>query len=310
MSTTHQDDQDIGTPQPADTETPTADTAGSAGPVTDTERGMGSKLALHLLLVGGLVLMVAPFVWMVLGSLKTQGELLQVPPTWIPENPTLDNFSRLFDRLAFGRYAFNSFVVAASITAGNLLFCSMLGYALAKLKFPGSRPLFLLVMGTLMVPGSILLVPLFVLMVNLNLVNTHLGLILPFAAQPFGVFLMRQFMQGLPDELLEAARVDGAGELRIFFRIALPLAGPALATLGILTFMNAWNMFLWPLVNSTDDSYYTLPVALATFSRGQNQADYGLLMAGAVLLVVPVLIVFVALQRHFTQGIALTGTKG
>ena len=309
MSTT-EDRQDTGTPRLDDTETPSAPKAGSVGPVTDVEQGLGSKVSLHLLLIVGLVLMIAPFVWMVLGSVKTRGELLQVPPTWIPEDPTLDNFTRLFDRFDFMRYAFNSTIVAVAITAGNLLFCSMLGYALAKLRFPGSRPLFLLVMGTLMVPGSILLVPLFVLMVNLNLVNTHLGLILPFAAQPFGVFLMRQFMQGLPDELLEAARVDGASELRIFFRIALPLAGPALATLGILTFMNAWNMFLWPLVNSTEDEYYTLPVALATFSRGQNQSDYGLLMAGSLLLVLPVLIVFLALQRHFTQGIALTGTKG
>ena len=307
MSTTRER-HDSGTPTTVRTDA--TKPVGSIGPVTATERGPGSKIALHLLLIGGLVLMIAPFVWMALGSLKMQGELLQVPPTWIPESPTLDNFSRLFDRLDFGRYAFNSLVVAAAITGGNVLFCSMLGYALAKLHFPGARPLFLLVMATLMVPGGILIVPLFVYMVNLGLVNTHLGLILPFAAQPFGVFLMRQFMQGLPDELLEAARVDGAGEFRIFFQIALPLAGPALATLAILTFMNAWNMFLWPLINSTDDEYYTLPVAVATFSRGQHAADYGLLMAGALLLVVPVLIVFVALQRYFTQGMALTGTKG
>jgi multiple sugar transport system permease protein len=267
-------------------------------------------VVLYAVLLAGLLALIGPFVWMALGSLKTQQELLRVPPTWLPDDPTLSNFGGLFDRLAFGRYFWNSTIVAVAITLANLLFCSMLGYALAKLRFFGQQPLFLTVLATLMVPSTVVLVPLFVLMTTLGLVNTHLGLILPTAAGPFGVFLMRQFMLGIPDELLEAARVDGASEWRLYWQIAMPLAGPALATLAILTFMQAWNAFLWPLVNSTQDEMYTLPVALAVFARGEHQSNYGLLMAGAVVIVTPVLIVFLALQRYFTQGIALTGTKG
>jgi multiple sugar transport system permease protein len=269
-----------------------------------------SKWFMYAALIVGMILVVGPFLWMVLGSLKTQAELLRLPPTWWPEAPTLANYERLFERLNFPRFFFNSTVVAVAITAGNLIFCSMIGYALAKLKFVGRDKLFLLVMATLMVPQGVIIVPLFILMTNLGLVNTHAGLILPFAAGAFGVFLMRQFMMGLPDELLEAARVDGASEWYVFWRIVMPLSGPALATLGILTFMSSWNMFTWPLVVSTSEDMFTLPVALATFSRGQFSSDYGLLMAGSLVIVTPILIVFMFLQRHFTQGIATTGLKG
>jgi multiple sugar transport system permease protein len=272
-------------------------------------REQGGALWLHVVLIIGLIVMILPFVWMVLGSFKTTAELRSLPPTWIPENPTLQNYRDLFERLNFPRYFFNSTVVAAAVTAGNLVFGSMLGYALAKLDFPGKRILFLLVLGTLMVPGIVTFVPLFVLVSNLGLVNTHPGLILPFLAGPFGVFLMRQFIMGIPDELLDAARVDGAGEYFIFARIVLPLCGPALATLGILTFLASWNNFLWPLVVATTEDLYTLPVALALFAIGQHQTNFGLLMAGALVVVLPVLIIFVILQRYFTQGIAMTGFK-
>jgi multiple sugar transport system permease protein len=280
-------------------------------PTSQAQRSANrSKWFMYAALIVGMILVVGPFLWMVLGSLKTQAELLRLPPTWWPEAPTLANYERLFDRLNFPRFFFNSTVVAVAITAGNLIFCSMIGYALAKLKFVGREKLFLLVMATLMVPQGVIIVPLFILMTNLGLVNTHAGLILPFAAGAFGVFLMRQFMMGLPDELLEAARVDGASEWYVFWRIVMPLSGPALATLGILTFMSSWNMFTWPLVVSTSEDMFTLPVALATFSRGQFSSDYGLLMAGSLVIVTPILIVFMFLQRHFTQGIATTGLKG
>lgn len=277
---------------------------------SEQRRTTRAKWAMYVVLALGMILVAGPFLWMVLGSLKTQGELLQVPPTWFPEAPSLDNYARLFDRLNFPRFFFNSTVVAVTITAANLVFCSMIGYALAKLNFAGRNKLFLLVMATLMVPQGVILVPLFILMTNLGLINTHAGLILPFAAGAFGVFLMRQFMVGIPDELLEAARVDGATEWYLFWRIVMPLSGPALATLGILTFMSSWNMFTWPLVAATSESMYTLPVALATFSRGQFSSDYGLLMAGSLVIVAPILIVFLVLQRHFVQGIATTGLKG
>ena len=267
------------------------------------------RVLLYGLLTVLLVVVIAPFVWMILGSFKTQGELLQSPPTWWPETVTLDNYTQLFSRLNFKQYFFNSTVVAVCVTAGNLLFCSMLGYALAMLDFKGKRILFIVVMGTLMIPGVVTFVPLFVLVANIGLIDTLPGLILPFLAAPFGVFLMRQFFLGLPRDLLDAGRVDGAGELRIFRQIFLPLAGPALATLGILTFLGSWNNFLWPLVVAQQEKTYTLPVALALYSTGQNSTQYGLLLAGATVVVVPVLAIFLVFQRRVIEGIATTGIK-
>lgn len=263
----------------------------------------------YVVLTGGLVLLVGPFLWMLLGSFRPDRELKQVPPSWLPQDPTLDNYRTLFTQLDFPSYFFNSAVVALAITLGNLVFCSMLGYALAKLDFPGKRIIFVLVLGTLMVPGVVTFVPLFVLVSNLGMVNTFPGLIFPFLAGPFGVFLMRQFMLSLPDELIHAARVDGAGEWRIFRSIILPLCRPALATLGILTFLTSWNNFLWPLVVAQSEEKYTLPVALAIYAIGENKSDFGLLMAGSVVIIVPVLVVFLVLQRHFVRGIAMTGIK-
>ncbi|HEX5038931.1 MAG TPA: carbohydrate ABC transporter permease [Candidatus Limnocylindria bacterium] len=253
--------------------------------------------------------MVAPFVWMLLGSFRSTPELRQFPTALFPREWTLENYTNILTRENFTRYFFNSTVVAVAITVGNLLFCSMVGYALAKLQFPGKRILFALVLVTLMVPGVVTFMPLFVLVSNLGLVNTHAALILPFLAGAFGVFLMRQFIAGIPDELLDAGRVDGAGEWYIFFRIVLPLSGAPLATLAILTFLGTWNSFLWPLVVAIKQDMYTLPVAVALFSTGQNQSDLGLQLASAVIVLAPVLVVFLFLQRYFTQGIAMTGIK-
>ena len=203
----------------------------------------------------------------------------------------------------------NSVIVALAVTAGNLIFCSMLGYALAKLEFRGQRAVFLLVMGTLMIPGLVTFVPLYVLVANMQLTGSLLGLILPFLATPFGVFLMRQFISTLPDELIDAARVDGCRELAIFAKIILPLTKPALATLGIITFLGSWNNFLWPLVVAQNESQYTLPVGLALASSGQYFTRFGILLAGAVVVLLPVMIVFLLFQRHFVAGIATTGLK-
>ena len=265
---------------------------------------------IYALLTIGLLLMVGPFLWMLLGSLKPQAEFLVSTPTFLPKNPTTNNFERLFGNLDFPRFFFNSSVVAVAVTLGNILFCPMLGYALAKLQWRGKRLIMGLVLATLMVPAGITLIPNFVLMRNLGLVNTYPGLILPFLVGPFGVFLTRQFMYGIPDELLEAARIDGANEWRIFWRIVLPITAPVLATLGILTFLGSWNSFLYPLVMAQEPQMYTLPVALATFATGQYQADHGMLMAGSVVLVVPVLVIFILFQRWITEGIATTGLKG
>ncbi len=274
-----------------------------------TRRRRASILVTGVLAVG-LMLVVMPFVWMLLSSFKDVEELAARPPTWLPSDPTTANYSSLFEQLDFARYFTNSAVVAGLVTVANLLFCSMLGYALAKLRFPGRRALFGLVMGTLLVPSAVTLVPMFVLMSRLNLINTFPALILPFAAGPFGVFLMRQFMGQIPDELLDAGRIDGAGEFYLFWRVALPLCGPALATLGILTFLASWNNFIWPLVVTTDQEMFTLPVALANFATDPNHPEPGVLMAGSAVLVLPVLAVFLVLQRFFTRGIAMTGLKG
>ena len=257
----------------------------------------------------GLFVVVIPFVWMLVSSIKPEAEVRAVPPTWWPEQITFSNYDTLFTKLDFPTYFMNSAIVALAVTAGNLVFCSMLGYALAKLDFPGKRALFAVVLGTLMIPGVVTFVPLFVITTKIGLSNTLVGMILPFLAGPFGVFLMRQFIQSLPDELIQAARIDGAGELRIFFSVILPLCGPALATLGILTFLTSWNNFLWPLVVAQTEDKYTLPVALALYAVGQNATQYGLLLAGSVVVVLPVLAMFLVLQRHIMQGIAMTGIK-
>ena len=263
----------------------------------------------YVVLTIGLILMVLPFGWMVLSSLKPDAEVIAVPPTLWPHELTLDNYRTLFTKLDFPRYFLNSVLVAGAVTLGNVVFCSMLGYALAKLEFPGKRAVFALVLTTLMIPGVVTFVPLFILTTNLGLTDTLPGMFLPFLAGPFGVFLMRQFISGLPDELIQAARVDGAGELRIFRSIVLPLCGPAVATLGILTFLTSWNNFLWPLVVAQNEDKYTLPIALALYSVGQNATKYGLLLAGAVVVVIPVIAIFLVLQRRIMQGIAMTGIK-
>jgi multiple sugar transport system permease protein len=297
----------LSAPQPV---VPASIDAKRAEPKPAASGGRGARFLLYAILVLGLLLLVGPFVWMLLGAFKSQAEFLRLPPTWLPANPTFDNFERLLSRLDFPRFFLNSAIVAAAITAGNLVFAPMLGWALAKLEFRGKRVILVLVLATLMLPASATLIPLFILMSMLGLVNTYPGLVLPFLAGPLGVFLTRQFFLGIPTELIEAARIDGASEFRIFWRIAMPLATPVLATLGILTFLGAWNGFLYPLVMAQEPEMYTLPVALATFATGQFQADHGMLMAGSVILVVPVLIVFLLMQRWITEGVATTGLKG
>ena len=295
--------------QTLQTPAPLGDEPAPVGPRRRSDRGPSTPTWLYAVMAVGLFLVVIPFLWMVISSFKPEAEVRAVPPTWWPETVTTENYGQLFTKLDFPRYFLNSAIVAVAVAVGNMVFCSMLGYALAKLDFPGKRLVFAVVLGTLMVPGVVTFVPLFVLTTNIGLTNTLPGMILPFLAGPFGVFLMRQFVMSLPDELIQAARVDGAGELRIFFSIILPLCGPAVATLGVLTFLTSWNNFLWPLVVATSEDKYTLPVALALYAVGQNATKYGLLLAGSVVVVLPVLAVFLMLQRHIMQGIASTGIK-
>ena len=271
--------------------------------------GGGRRTLIYLALIVAVAATMMPFVWMVLSSFKTQGEILRNPSGFLPTAPTWDNYAKWFNELDIDKFFLNSLLVAVVTVFGNLLFCSMVGYALAKMDFPGKRILFVLVMVTLMTPGVVTFVPLFVLVSKLGLVNTYPALFLPFLTTPLGVFLMRQFMQGIPDSLIEAARIDGAGEVRTFTRIVLPLCGPPLATLGILTFLGSWNNFLWPLVAAQSEDKYTLPVALSLYSTGQIATDYGLLLAGSVLVIAPIVLLFVCLQRYFIQSVASAGIK-
>lgn len=291
---------------------PTASAQTASTPGGRRREGRVRRPVLYVLASLGLLVMAAPFLWMALSAFKTRQDLTASPPVWIPSRWTLDNVSALLDQLDMPLYFVNSLVVAVLVTVCNLLFCSMLGYALAKLDFTGRSKVFGVVLAALMVPGNLLILPLYVLMSGMGLIDTYAGLVLPFAASAFGVFLMRQFMQSVPDELLEAARIDGAGEWYIFWRIVLPLVKAALATLTIFTFLGSWNNFVWPLVATNDPGKYTLPVALATFANDPNRTvagGNGMLMAGSLLVVLPVLAAFVVLQRHFTQGIATAGLK-
>jgi multiple sugar transport system permease protein len=284
----------------------------ATAPTGRRSEGRVRKPLLYVIASLGLLAMAAPLLWMALSAFKTKKDLTASPPVWLPSQWTLSNFSQLLDQLDMPRCFMNSLIVAVLVTVCNLLFCSMVGYALAKLDFTGRSRVFGVVLVALMVPGNLLILPLYVLMNKLSLIDTYAGLVLPFAAGAFGVFLMRQFMQSVPDELLEAARIDGAGEWYIFFRIVLPLVRPALATLAIFTFLGSWNNFVWPLIATNDPGKYTLPVALATFANDPNRTiagGNGMLMAGSLLVVLPVLVVFIALQRHFTQGIATAGLK-
>lgn len=267
------------------------------------------RLLVYLVLTVAVILTLVPFVIMVLSSFKTQGEILRSPTGLWPTDPTGENYDSWFGRLGISTFFVNSLAVAVVTVLGNLVFCSMVGYALAKMEFAGKRLLFGLVMVTLMTPGVVTFVPLFVLISKIGLVNTYPALFLPFLVTPLGVFLMRQFMVGIPNALIEAARIDGAGEFRIFARVVIPLCGPPLATLGILTFLSSWNNFLWPLVAAQSETRYTLPVALSLYSRGQDAINYGLLLAGAVLVITPIVVLFVLLQRFFVQSVVGAGIK-
>jgi multiple sugar transport system permease protein len=266
------------------------------------------------LLTGSLFVVAAltllPFLWVVSGSLRTLDDIRADPGAWLPSAVTFDNFTRLFATENFGGYLFNSVAVAAMVVAGNLVTATAAGYALAKFDFAGKRVAFAAVMIAMMVPYTATFVPQFIVIVRLGLVDTLPGIALPSLALPLSIFIMRQYAHAIPDELLEAARIDGAGEFRVFFRIFLPLTGPALATITIMSFLASWNNFIWPLVVAQSTAGYTLPVGLAATSQAaQNVTDYGLVLAGALVVMLPVLVLFLALQRYFVQGVAATGMR-
>lgn len=250
-----------------------------------------------------------PLVWMVVASFMPAGEAGSFPPRLWPSQPTLEHYQALFARLNLGRYLLNSAFLSVLVTAVSLLVNALAGYAFAKLRFRFRDRIFKGLLGLLVIPAQVTMLPLFLLLKELGLVNTYAGVLIPGLASVFGIFLIRQFAFAIPDDLIDAARLDGAGEGRIFWTVALPLLKPILVTLALFTFMGVWNDFLWPLIILTDDAKYTLPVALANLS-GERVQDTELMMAGAVLTVMPVLVVFLALQRYYIQGLMLGGVKG
>ncbi len=268
----------------------------------------GSALK-YLVLVGGAFLMVFPFIWMIIASLMTAGEIQMRPPVWLPATPQFSNYSELAESIPIARLYFNSLFTSGVIVLGVLLSSSLAGFAFAKYRFPGRELLFYLILATMMIPFFVTLIPVFFIVRQLGWIDTYQGLVVPGLTSAYGIFLMRQFMVTVPDELIDAARIDGASEPMIYWRIVIPLVKPALATLGTFTFIGAWNNFLWPLLVLNSRELFTLPLGINSL-RSLYADNTNLLMAGTAVAVLPMLLLFVFLQRYFIKGIALTGLKG
>jgi multiple sugar transport system permease protein len=270
----------------------------------------------RLVLSYGLLLLIAlvflyPFMLAISTSFKTLPEINQRPTALIPQTFTLAGYERMF-ALNVGRWAFNSFLIATVVTVTTVLFAALAGYALARIRFPGSRVLFWAVIGTLMVPGIVQLIPMFIVLKGLGMIDTYAGLTVPKMVTAFGVFLMAQFFESIPRELEEAARMDGAGRMRTFFQVVLPLARPAVVALIIFSFQGSWNEFMHPLiVIATNQDLYTLPLGLALLRGGLGQnLQWNALLAGSMLTTLPMALIFVFFQRYFIEGISYSGVKG
>jgi multiple sugar transport system permease protein len=264
-------------------------------------------VASYLLLTLGAVLMVFPFVWMLLSSFKDAREVLS--PAILPSQFTLANYIEVLTRTAFPRWFTNSMIVAVATTTSVVFFCSLVGYVLASLRFPGKEVVFILILSTLMVPTEMLVIPWYVMSSQFGWINTYWGLMFPGLIPGFGVFLMRQFFMTLPRDLCDAGRMDGVSEFGLFLRIGLPLVGPGMAALGIFAFIGNWNAYLWPLIAGQSPSMRTVPVGISLFS-GEAGAAWHLIMATTSLAIVPVLVVFVIFQKQIIEGVVLTGVKG
>lgn len=268
-----------------------------------------ATILLHALLIAGGAITLFPLFWMMSASIMSSGEATTFPPHVVPDQPTLSQYRELFVRLDLGRAFLSSAIVATAVTFFSVLFASMAGYAFARLRFAGRDRTFALLLVALVIPPQVGMLPLFLLMKALGLVNSYWGAIIPSMVTVFGIFLIRQFMLSVPQELIEAARIDGASEFRIYWSVVLPLARPILATLATFMFMSTWNDFMWPLIILSDQDHYTLPVALANLS-GEHVQDVELMMAGSVVTVLPVLAVFMFLQRYYIAGLMAGSVKG
>jgi multiple sugar transport system permease protein len=261
------------------------------------------------LLLGAALVTLFPLLWMLSVSLMAPGEASTSPPPLLPAHASLGNYRELFASRGIGRHFANSVFLATAATLGSLVFNVAAGYAFAKLRFPGRDRIFRFLLGALVIPGQVAMVPLFLLLKQLGLVNSYGGVLVPALASIFGIFLVRQYALSIPDDLLEAARIDGASEFRIFRSIVLPALKPIIVTLAVFTLLGTWNDFMWPLIVLADQDLYTLPVALAALSREHVQDDE-LMMAGSVITILPVLLVFLSLQRYYLEGLLAGSVKG
>jgi multiple sugar transport system permease protein len=268
------------------------------------------KALVYLILILGCTATLVPFLWMVLSAFKTSSEIIRIPPTFLPANPTLDSFRTIFNdpKVPLARFYFNSSFVAVSNILIQLFTSSLAGYVFAKYRFSGKNLIFGLILASMMIPFQVTIIPAYLLVVQLGLADTLWGLIVPSAVNAFGIFLMKQFIEGIPSELLDAGRIDGSSEFGIYWRIILPQVGAALATLGIFNFMGNWNAYLWPLIIITTHERRTLPIMLTWYSS-QHGTRYDLTMAASILVVLPVIVVYLLAQRWVVQGVALTGMK-
>ena len=270
---------------------------------------LGKRLLLHLALGVGAVTMLIPLIWCVSSSLKPYYLVFVFPPQWIPKPIFWGNYTRVFEVAPYARWYLNTAIVAVSVTTLRLFTASAAGYAFARLRFPHRDTLFLLYLGTLMIPGQVTLIPRFILIQKIGWIDNFLALIIPGAVGVFGTFLMRQFFYTVPEDLRDAAFIDGCNHYGIFLRIMMPLSGPALTTLAIFTFVSEWNSFLWPLIVTRSPKMWLVSVGLRTFS-GEFFTEWGLLMAAACLGLIPTLLVYVAGQRYFVRSVSFTGLKG
>lgn len=271
-------------------------------------RGKVLKVFIYIALVLIGIVMLVPFLWMVLGSFKNVREVMQFPPTFIPKDPTLQNYKDVFSRLPFARYYMNTIITSVIPTIVTVFTAAMAGFGFAKYRFAGRSLIFWLILATMMIPYPVTIVPLYIMAYRTGLVNTYTGLIVVSLSSAFGIFMMRQFCLSIPDDLLDAARIDGSSEFGIFFKIITPLTKPALATLTIFTFTGNWNSYMWPLLIVNTDRLRTLSLAIPLFN-GQYASFPNLVYAASTMAILPVILLFIFNQRYFTEGIAVSGMK-
>jgi len=267
------------------------------------------RMVIYTILAMGAIAMVMPFAWMISTSFKEPGEVFSYPPKWIPSHFALHNYVDAWRAAPFGRYFFNSIFVAASVTLGQLISCSLAAYAFARLRFPGKALLFTLFLSTLMIPRQITLVPSFLVLKELNWLDTYYALIVPFVASAFGTFMLRQTFMNIPRELEDAAKLDGCSRLGFLWRIMLPLSKPTLASLALFTFMGNWNSYLWPLIMTNSQKMRTLQIGLRFLVCEEGGTQWGMLMAATVVVSVPIVVFYLFVQRQFVKGVTFTGMR-